>query len=413
MKPNLLILGHTLPEPATTAAGHRMMQLIMALRENFQLSFGSTADSTPFSEDLEAMGIEVRKLQLNDSSFDSFIRDLDPTVVLFDRFLTEEQFGWRVQENCPKALRILDTEDLHFLRKARMAAVKKFLPAEEADLFTEDAKREIASILRSDLSLIISEAEYELLVSKFGVPEGMLMYLPFMIDPIDEKKAASLPPFEARADFITLGNFQHAPNLDAVIHLKNKIWPGIRSALPQAGLHIYGAYVPKEVSKLHNKREGFFVRGWAENADEELSRSRICLAPLRAGAGLKGKILDAMKAGTPVIATPIGAEGISGDLNFPGYVEADVDNFVSRAVSLYHASKLWQSFQQQGFLILEKRFGRKSWTDRFLKKLDQFSFSLDHHRKEHFIIDIMHHQTLHTHRYMSKWIEVKNINNVS
>lgn len=413
MNTNLLILGHTLPEPATTAAGHRMMQLIGTLTQNFKITFGSTAESTPFSEDLESQGIEVVSLTLNDSSFDSFISELDPKVVLFDRFLTEEQFGWRVQENCPNATRILDTEDLHFLRKARVAAVEKFLPVEEADLFTDQAKREIASILRCDLSLIISEAEYDILVKKFDIPEDLLFYIPFMIDPPNEKEIQNLPTFEDRVDFVTLGNFQHKPNLDAVHQLNEHIWPGIRAAIPDARLHIFGAYVPKQISKLHNEKDGFHIHGWAEDACAEISRARICLAPLRAGAGLKGKIIDALCTGTPVIASPIGAEGIAGDMKFPGYVEKEMDNFVARAVSLYHARKLWESLQQQGFIILRERFDGEVWSMRFLKKLNELSSRIKQHRRQHFIIQVMNHHSLHAHRYMSKWIEAKNINQES
>src|SRR5690606_12128233 len=112
---------------------------------------------------LDAQQISVKNILLNNSSFDEFIKELKPEIVLFDRYITEEQFGWRVSENCPNTLKILDTEDLHFLRKAREEAVKAGKPISDANLFSETAKRELASILRCDLSLIISEYEMELL----------------------------------------------------------------------------------------------------------------------------------------------------------------------------------------------------------------------------------------------------------
>src|SRR5690606_37474589 len=118
---------------------------------------------------LEAQNISVKNIQLNDASFDEFIKELNPEIVLFDRYISEEQFGWRVSENCPDVLKILDTEDLHFLRKAREEAVKKEIPVYEANLFSETAKRELASILRCDLSLIISEYEMELLQNTFHI----------------------------------------------------------------------------------------------------------------------------------------------------------------------------------------------------------------------------------------------------
>src|SRR5690554_5041151 len=138
---NMLIIGHTFPEPSTTAAGSRMMQLIeLFQQEGHQITFASTAAISERSANLEKLDVSTKKIRLNDPSFDGFIKKLDPGIVIFDRYITEEQFGWRVTENCPKALKILDTEDLHFLRKSREEAVRNGKPSSEANLFSEIAK---------------------------------------------------------------------------------------------------------------------------------------------------------------------------------------------------------------------------------------------------------------------------------
>src|SRR5690606_4752526 len=139
----------------------------------------STAAISEKTFNLESENISVKSILLNDASFDEFIQELNPSIVIFDRYITEEQFGWRVTENCPNALKILDTEDLHLLRKAREEAVKNGKPAVAANLFLDIAKRELASILRCDLSLIISEFEMELLQNTFKIPSDLLYYLPF------------------------------------------------------------------------------------------------------------------------------------------------------------------------------------------------------------------------------------------
>ena len=149
--------------------------------EGYDITFASTANPSARSVKLEEMGIRVENILLNCPSFDSFISKLKPDIVLFDRYTSEEQFGWRVADHCPDAVRILDTEDLHFLRKARQEAVKENIPVTKAYLFTDTAKRELASILRSDISLIISEVEMELLQTTFGIPNGLLYYLPFLV----------------------------------------------------------------------------------------------------------------------------------------------------------------------------------------------------------------------------------------
>lgn len=138
----LLIIGHIFPEPTTTAAGTRMMQLISLFeKEKYKIVFSSTASITNKSETFKSTSVEVKSIVLNNVSFDNFIKELNPSVVLFDRFITEEQFGWKVAENCPDAMRLLDTEDLHFLRKARQETLKKKLPLSDLNLFSDAAKK--------------------------------------------------------------------------------------------------------------------------------------------------------------------------------------------------------------------------------------------------------------------------------
>ncbi len=222
----LLIIGHTFPEPSTTAVGSRMMQLIdLFQEENYSITFASTATISENTVDLESQHISVKNILLNDSSFDGFIKELKPEIVIFDRYITEEQFGWRVSENCPNALKILDTEDLHFLRKATEEMVKNNKPFSEANLFSETAKRELASILRCDLSLIISEYEMELLQNTFKISSEILYYLPFLVETISE----NTPSFEERQNFLAIGNLLHTPNVDSVLQLK-ELWPNKKTA---------------------------------------------------------------------------------------------------------------------------------------------------------------------------------------
>src|SRR3970040_2467742 len=136
-----------------------MLQLISLFKEKGNsITCASPAQDSDFMVDLKEYGVDKKSIALNCSSFDLFVKELNPNVVLFDRFMMEEQFGWRVAENCPNALRLLDTEDLHCLRLARQKAFKENRLFQTSDLMTEEvAKREIASILRCDLSLMISE----------------------------------------------------------------------------------------------------------------------------------------------------------------------------------------------------------------------------------------------------------------
>ncbi|KJJ37363.1 glycosyltransferase [Aequorivita vladivostokensis] len=399
----LLIIGHTFPEPSTTAAGSRMMQLIELFKEEkYQITFASTAAVSEKTADLQGRHISIENIKLNDVSFDEFIKKLNPEIVVFDRYITEEQFGWRVSENCPNALKILDTEDLHFLRKAREEAVKNVKTISEANLFSETAKRELASILRCDLSLIISEYEMELLQNRFKIASEILYYLPFLVAAVSE----STPAFEERQNFFAIGNLLHAPNVDSVLQLK-KLWPEIRQQLPDAELHIYGAYAPQQVLQLNNIKEGFLIKGWADDLEIVMKTYRVQLAPLRFGAGLKGKLLDAMRFGLPSVTTEIGAEGMCGELSFGGMISTSKEKFIDASIQLYSRQYLWSKAQQNGFNIIENRFQKKMFSEVFKKHLRTLSAQLEQHRRENFFGQILQHHTLQSTKYLAKWIEAK------
>jgi len=239
-KQSVLIIGTVWAEPNSSAAGSRMLQLIeLFLAKNWTITFASTALKNEKSVDLSSFDIDEAAIELNNPSLDYFIKNLQPTIVVFDRFMTEEQFGWRVAENCPNALRILDTEDLHSLRKTRHEVLKKGNDFSLDNLLTSEiAKREIAAILRCDLSLIISSFEMKLLQKTFKIDKDILYYLPFLLDKIVAETTNSWTSFEERNHFITVGNFLHKPNVDAVLQLKNNIWKSIRKELPTAEMHV-------------------------------------------------------------------------------------------------------------------------------------------------------------------------------
>jgi glycosyltransferase involved in cell wall biosynthesis len=400
----LLIIGYTWPEPKTTGAGVRMMQLIdFFLKNDFEITFVSAAEKTQYSEDLESLGIHEQGTKLNDSSFDEFVKELNPDVVAFDRFYTEEQFGWRVAETCPKAVRILDTEDLHFLRFAREEELKTKLPVNYKN--STFAFREIASIYRCDLSLIISNAEMDLLQNEFKIDSALLHYLPFLAKKTNQE---TLPSFEEREHFIFMGNFKHKPNADAVLELKNTIWPLISNQLPEAELHCYGAYASQQIKELHNPKEGFFISGWVDNAAGAIGNTRVMLAPLRFGAGLKGKLIDAMQYGTPCVTTKTGIEGITDATLWNAYIEDNPSDFAIKAIQLYTEKKSWQEAQINGFDILDKRFNKNQFESEFLEKITFIQKNLTSHRLDNFVGSLLMHHTLQSTKYMSKWIEEKN-----
>lgn len=407
---HVLILGFVWPEPNSSAAGGRMVQLISIFKEQgFDVTFASPAMDSVYMIDLNSLGVFKKSIALNCSSFDVFVKELNPTIVLFDRFMMEEQFGWRVAENCPDALRLLDTEDLHCLRLARQKAFKEKRPFSTDDLLVEDvAKREIASILRCDISLMIAEYEMELLHAIFKIDADLLYYLPLLLEPVEDSAIQKSPSFENRNNFVFIGNFLHEPNWNAVQYLKETIWPLIRKQMPEAILQIYGAYPSQKVLQLHQPKDGFYIMGRANDAQDVVKNARVVLAPLRFGAGIKGKLVEAMQCGTPSITTTIGAESMCGDLSWNGFIADDVQVFADKAVELYQNKTIWLKAKENGFEIVEKRYLKSVFAADFVEHILETQTYLKQHRLQNFMGTLLHHHTLTSTKYMSRWIEEKN-----
>lgn len=396
---HLVIIGLVIPEPASTAAGHRMMQLMQLFSENhYRITFLTASNNIEFSEK-----IEVEKIEINNESFDEKIRNLNPDIVLFDRYVTEEQFGWRVSESCPNAIKILDTEDLHFLREARRKAFVDKRIVENRDLVNDVFKREMASVLRCDLSLIISEVEYQLLINQFRINPEILLYIPFLTEKIEKNKT----PFAKRKHFVSIGNFLHEPNWQTVLKLKS-IWKSIRKQLPEAELHIYGAYASDKVYLLHNEKEGFLVKGRAENVEFIFNEYRILLAPIPFGAGLKGKLWESMQFGLPNVTTTVGAEAMHKDLPWNGFIEDFDEKFVEKAIELYQSQSLWNLANENAYEILKQMFDKQLYVGLFWERISKIEDHLQAHRNENYLGKILQHHQLNSTKYMSRWIEEKN-----
>jgi glycosyltransferase involved in cell wall biosynthesis len=398
----VLFIGNIWPEPKATAAGWRINGLISFFQSyNYQVVYASTSPFNKHSEALVKIGVEVQHVLVNDKSFDDFITLLSPGIVVFDRFMMEEQFGWRVRDNCESAFTILDTSDLHFLRIKRGEELSN-----KSKKKNEEVKlRELGSIYRCDLSLIISEVELALL-SEIGIPKDCLHYLPFMFDMPDKNNWNS---FEDRNGFVTIGSFLHEPNIDQIKYLKSEIWGLIRKEIPDAEIKIYGAYCKEKHFQMNDSKNGFYVLGFAEDAHEVISKSKVLLAPLRFGAGIKGKLLEAMLTGTPSVTSSIGKEGIvHKDYEWAGAVCNDPGLFAKAAIKLYSNKIEWISAVKKTDLIIKDRFSKELHYNKFNQLIENRLRNLKKYRSDNLMGSILNYHANRSTKFMSMWIESKN-----
>jgi glycosyltransferase involved in cell wall biosynthesis len=386
-----------------------MLQLLEVFHLwEMKIYFGSTAQKSAYSDDLSLFDVQEVTVYLNDERMDAVLADVQPDWVMYDRFMMEEQFGWRVTAQCPQAKTLLDTEDLHFLRYARQEQLKKGSETLDEYLYGDRTKRELASIMRCDLTLLISSVEWELLVHQFHLPQDILFVLPFLEEDISEDEQTKVLSFDEREGFVFIGNFIHEPNWQTVLYLKTEIWPLLRQALPQVHLHIYGAYPLTKVLQLHNPKEKFLVHGRAEEALTVVGQARVMLAPIRFGAGIKGKFVDGMRVGTPNVTTAVGMEAMATVEEWNGFVGEEVADFIQKAVELYQNETLWTAKQQKGFDLLQKNYNKAQHITRFKAKMLELDRAIAEYRKNNFLLEVFKHHSAQSTKYMGLWIEEKN-----
>ncbi|HVF35447.1 MAG TPA: glycosyltransferase family 4 protein, partial [Candidatus Saccharimonadia bacterium] len=164
----------------------------------------------------------------------------------------------------------------------------------------------------------------------------------------------ALTPFVERKDFWFVGGFQHPPNLDAMQWFVRDVWPKVEAKLPDARFHIVGSRMPDEVRALASER--VVAHGHVADLAPFLDGCRIAVAPLRYGAGVKGKVNQSMAHGQPVVATPIAVEGMQVETGNDALVAESPDDFAEAIVSLYHDETLWQRLSEGGVRNVERAF---------------------------------------------------------
>ena len=314
-----LFLSSIWPEPGSSAAGVRTQALIRAFQRQwgYDVAFAAAARPNQYTEQLRSSGIATHSVGFNrEGQLADVLSACRPDVVCFDRFIAEEAFSFRVRELVPNALRILDMQDMHALRRGRQALVEADRSIGLSDVLghTPDASsavllRELAALHRSDLTLVCSPAEMELLQGEYAVPADKLCLASFFCTEAARDGASgegskvgqggqggqggfgygASHGFGERAGFVTVGGFRHAPNVDGVGWLASELWPRIRASLPDdlralATMHVYGAYPTSGIQALHDPSRGLLVHGHAKSL-EVLASARLLLAPLRCTRG--------------------------------------------------------------------------------------------------------------------------------
>jgi glycosyltransferase involved in cell wall biosynthesis len=340
---------------------------MLLLREmNFQVTFipvDNIAYMIPYTLNLQRNGIEVLYhpyIKSVEEHLESMGARYD--LVIFSRVETAQRFMGTVKDFCQKAKTLFITVDLHFLRLERTAALEnsKSLVMRAKKI----KKQELDMMKQMDISTVISTYEYDLL-SKV-IPKIKLRLLPYTRR-IDKKIKA----FEDRKNIVFVGNFRHPPNIDAVKFFVSEIMPHIRKLIPDLKFYIVGSQMTKEIKAL--RASDIVIQGFVQDLSSFLSTFKLSVAPLRLGAGIKGKIGTSLSLGLPVISTSIGTEGMGLKNKENVIIEDKTKAFAEKLVSTYKDKRLWDKLSKNGLDHAEKNWGANKGYDKLssiLKDLD-------------------------------------------
>ena len=344
----VLVIDWRVPTPDRDSGSFRMRKLLECLTgQGIPVDFVGEAppEDPSYSTQLEAMGIQVRTGM---EEARTFLSDSggEYRAVLLSRPEVAEAFLPLVRSTCPAARVIYDTVDLHWVRFATGAR----LDASDGDLALKAKayrRTELANARAADLTLAITPEERAILLSEDSD-------LKVEVLPNVHEVSLKVPAFETRRDLFFIGGFDHRPNIDAVEFFVTEILPTVKRSLPEVRFHIVGSNMPPEIEALRS--DTIDPVGFVADVSPYFDRSRVFVAPLRQGAGMKGKIGHSLGFGLPVVTSRIGAEGLGLSDGVDAFIADSPDDFAEKVIRLYTEPDLWGEFSRRGQEIIQERF---------------------------------------------------------
>lgn len=339
---SVLIIDHRMPTPDRDAGSVRMMEIIKSIRRSGRhVVFipDNLAPAEPYGGELRRIGVETICFP-HYLSIDSFLEahgeEFD-LVIISRPDITEKHLD-SVKLFASKALVAFDTVDLHFLREEREARIKR------NDALLQKAKlrkrQELDLTRRCDVTLVVSEHEKAIL--ELELPGIDVRIIPTIVK-IDD---APRPPFEARNNIVFIGGFEHTPNADAVLYFAREVMPLIRERRPGVVFQVIGPDAPDEIRAL--ACADIEIVGFVAEVEPYFDRARISVAPMRFGAGVKGKVNQSMALGVPTVVSSIAAEGMFLTHGENTLIADDPGSFAEAALRLFDDRELWERIADGG-----------------------------------------------------------------
>lgn len=368
-KLKILIMDMQTPEPdkdSGSVDAYNLMKILIEL--GHAVSFcpvNKFEYAGVYTDALVGMGVKVidnfkfktPEIHLREKGFDY-------DLVIMSRVHVANKYLEIIRNYCKYAYVVFNTVDLHFLRELRQAD----LSGSKIDKINAEytKKIELKCIANSDAAIIISKDEMDLI--KKELPDVKLFNLPLVMD-LENNIGAS---FKNRKDIFFIGGFQHLPNVDAVKYFIDKIWPSLSKKNPEMKFHIVGSNMPKEIKSLNSIRN-VVATGYVEDISTYFNNCKISIAPLRFGAGLKGKVGRSLGYGCPVVGSPVALEGVSlNDYEF--VMKANTpEEYINNIEKIYFDEHLWNKVSDAGKKYFEVNYSMRASREKIQAMLYSFS----------------------------------------
>ncbi|WP_417528903.1 glycosyltransferase [Marinomonas shanghaiensis] len=357
-RPRALIIDATFPTPDQDAGSVTSWHFMKILRNiGYQVTFlpDNLHYMHGYVEDLNSIGVEcLYRPYVNDvySYIEQYGGDFE--LVMLYRVNHGGRFIEHIKKCASQAKVVFDTVDLHFLRQHREALMESDKEARIAKiLFAEETKnRELEIIRLSDISIVLSEHEKIMLSKEHGVDTTAVV--PLVLD-----IPGCAVSFDKREGIAFIGGYQHTPNVDAVLFFVESLWPSIKSRLPGIKFYVIGSKPTVELLSLPEQDPDIVVTGFIESLDPYLDKLKLTVAPLRYGAGIKGKVGSSLSYGVPCVSSKVATEGMGLTHGLDILMSDDMNQFIEDVVEVYKNEALWNKLSKNGLSFVERSYSPK------------------------------------------------------
>ena len=359
----VLVVDHYVPTPDKDAGSRAIMGCIDVLLEaGFVVKFWphNMSYSERYTEILQDLGVEVFHGP-SLSPFAAWIRTAGrefDTIMVSRPEVAEDVIGPIRRHS--RARVIYYGHDLHFRRMRLQAEVTQDEGLLRLAGFMRE--RELTIWGQADLSLYLSEEEAQ--IASALLPDASIgSIVPYCFDKFEDPRIAS-----PGQEIIFIAGFGHPPNADAASWFVSEILPLIRAAAPDAHLSIIGSNPTEGVQALVGEGVSLFANVTDDELEAAYGRARVAVVPLRCGAGVKLKVVEALRAGVPLVTTQVGAQGLPG-LSQIVAVQDDATLFASAVAGLLQDDATWEKRSEQQIEFARKRFSREAMTESVLEAM--------------------------------------------